>query len=486
MAKKQLNDIKNENVETGEQSSHREKENFASEKSKIKTFFSKNGKKIASYALCFLLGAGVFLSGWAIGHYSQSESARSLNFLLKIYDKYYLETRDEKAGSDVAKVLADALLDRYSEYYTAEEYEAETKASYGERKGIGITFYNDFSIYSVSGNSPAERAGIEAGGKIKAYKTSSDEDFVLIEENNASEELSSFIEKLSSEEGEISLKIEYPASADSPSETITHTLKRSEYTETYVYYADDSGYYGFSGDEKLALTELNRRENISISGQNAAYIKLTQFNGLSTGLAGGAGQFAAALDKFKEKNKSELILDLRSNGGGFMSILCEIASYLCDYSDTSALCQLAVDKNGKEQRFNMPTSKYKNYGFKNIVILADANSASASEALIGAVLDYDKQSGNNAVTVILSPSTNKDNEIEYKTYGKGIMQSTYIDPFSQEAVKLTTAKIYWPISHVCIHDVGVTDALCEKGYNVISGTTGDVSAAINYLNGAPN
>ena len=51
-------------------------------------------------------------------------------------------------------------------------------------------------------------------------------------------------------------------------------------------------------------------------------------------------------------------------------------------------------------------------------------------------------------------SSIKNGERVYKTYGKGIMQSTYVN-FDGSAVKLTTAKIFWPISNTSIHKDGV-------------------------------
>ena len=42
----------------------------------------------------------------------------------------------------------------------------------------------------------------------------------------------------------------------------------------------------------------------------------------------------------------------------------------------------------------------------------------------------------------------------YKTYGKGIMQTTYRH-IDGSAVKLTVAQNYWPISHTTIHNVGI-------------------------------
>jgi C-terminal processing protease CtpA/Prc len=70
-----------------------------------------------------------------------------------------------------------------------------------------------------------------------------------------------------------------------------------------------------------------------------------------------------------------------------------------------------------------------------------------------------------------------------KTYGKGIMQSTR--PFSifgnSDAMKLTTAQIYWPKSENCIHGRGV---LPEDGTKTVSESYEkdvEISSAITKL-----
>ena len=84
--------------------------------------------------------------------------------------------------------------------------------------------------------------------------------------------------------------------------------------------------------------------------------------------------------------------------------------------------------------------------------MADSGTASASEAFIGACLDYDYR---NIVKVVLS----RNSKGEYKTYGKGIMQTTFVNTSVGDALKLTTAKIYWPVSNISIHGVGITENL---------------------------
>ena len=142
--------------------------------------------------------------------------------------------------------------------------------------------------------------------------------------------------------------------------------------------------------------------------------------------------------------------------------MSEIASLLCNtQTNNSFICQRYIDNENKVSYFNCKPSKYDEYNFEKIVFLANNNSASASEALMGAVLDYDKQSGANIVNVIVEKSYSGTKEV-YKTYGKGIMQQTYVNPLTGEAVKLTVAKIYWPISNICIQGSGLTPELDQR------------------------
>ena len=175
-------------------------------------------------------------------------------------------------------------------------------------------------------------------------------------------------------------------------------------------------------------------------------------------MTGSVKQFETVLEKFKNNKKSKLIVDLRGNGGGFMDIMCQIASHLIGTNDSSALVSKAVYKGGKVDRFTAQKIKYNDYDFERIVFLADDGTASAAEALIGACLDYDSR---DVVRVVLS----KNSDGSYKTYGKGIMQTT-IEDVSGSAIKLTTAKIYWPTSEICIHEIGINKSI-EKYKNKI-------------------
>ena len=88
-----------------------------------------------------------------------------------------------------------------------------------------------------------------------------------------------------------------------------------------------------------------------------------------------------------------------------------------------------------------------------IYVSANKNTASASEALIGAMISYGAIGYEN----VFITDTDAESDAPVTTYGKGIMQTTYYNPMLDEAVKLTTAQIYWP-NGVCIHEKGISTA----------------------------
>lgn len=417
----------------------------------LKEKLKKVLKPVLKVLICTLIVAVIYFAGFFTHYFSIDKQTRSLNFFLKQYKENYYYAQD-----DFMQALSEGVLDQYSGYYTKEEYQEYLKDGQGEHTGYGISISN-LKVVRVVGNSPAEKAGILEGGIITGYKTT--ESQFITPESNA--QLQEYLSTLTTSD-QLTLQIDYNGQVKEC------TLKKDTYIQNYVFYTDSTGSYRFEGDSNLELKKYEG-EDLNL-GEDWGYLKFTSFNGLKGGNNGGAGQFKSAINLFKQNGKSKIIIDLRSNGGGYMSILCDICEILCDSNTNSNFtCAKACYKDGKTSVFNAGKSSYDNYGFTKIVFLANQNSASASEALMGAVLDYDKQSGNNIVRVLLDPST-LNGQTVYKTYGKGIMQSTFVNGLSGEAIKLTTATVNWPISGTCIHGIGITPDLDSR---VFANTFGD-------------
>ncbi len=402
-------------------------------------------KKIIIPIVSVLGAVLIFFMGFFTRELTYSNLKRTVLSILDKYEKYYYYESD-----DVVDVISDAIFDNYSTYMTKEEYEAVTKEALGKNQGIGVGFNaGSLEIVSVVTNSPCDKAGVKKGGTIvKVAVNGTEKPFSNYEQ---------FIDVLD----DVSIGTAISLSVDYNGEVERFDVVKAEYKRSYVTYQDATGTYNFldDGGMKLCLKNLD-----AITSDKTAYIKYEQFSGKGSGTDGSVGQLKSALSKFRNDGNKNLILDLRDNGGGYMDILTEVAGLFVEKQSDKQVVSIARDKYQKEQKFYVKNNNYSSYGFESIIVLANENTASASEVLIGAMLDYDSQ---NKVTIVLDGYVENE-QTTYRTYGKGIMQTTYLN-LDGSAVKLTTAEIFWPKSNVSIHGIGVTENTSPKVKNAVNG-----------------
>lgn len=153
--------------------------------------------------------------------------------------------------------------------------------------------------------------------------------------------------------------------------------------------------------------------DIDAENPQIGYIKLTEFSDSKTS-SGEAVSVNEAFDncvaKLKADNKTSVILDLRSNPGGSANILSHIASYFVPLDRSKGEAR-AVDfmslKYAKSDEEYIVKVSEDNYLDIPVVVLVNEKTASAAEALTGAIRAY-----NPHHTII-----------GVKTYGKGVFQS---------------------------------------------------------------
>lgn len=393
---------------------------------------NENRPKRARKALAVFLAILLFLAGMGSGclvyYFSLGSDLRRFLWVKDtIADRYYEEFSDAELYEAAIGGMTD-LLDAYSEYYSADEYEIVYEGRQGHQSGIGVTVQyrsEGVFLYRVSGNSPAEAAGLRAGmyitgiGKDAASVTPvTGSDFVTLLDDFGEGEL--FV--LRTDHGDF-------------------TLARGEYAENYVFYRSALSAWSFTGED--ALTPEERGETLPLPA-GTAYIRITQFNGSMP------EQFVSALNIFRQEGNRNLILDLRNNGGGTLSTLCEIASYLCkNAAERHPLVVRAKYRDGATDLYRASKNAYASYfsSDSRIFVLANYNTASASECLLGALLDYG--------TISYDQIYLSEIDGEARTYGKGIMQTTYENFLQGGAMKLTTATVHWPVSGTCIHGRGI-------------------------------
>ncbi len=395
------------------------------------------GKKIALRVLAIV---GAFLIGVLTCYLSFDSEFRALSRLKKAVQSNYYEKVSDKEFYDVLfKAVNENLLDPYSAYMSPDEFEDYQTEATGEWSGIGITFLikdeqgkDCLQVAELSGNSPAERAGIKVGECVLGFGKTAEE----ITDNVSFTAFSEFLNGFKAGET-------FFVRVSDGTNTRNVALSRKAFIENYVFYRSQNSAFRFAGSTATTIEEYDGA--LSALDAKTAYIRLKQFNGNA------ANQFRQAMNKFKAEGKTDLILDLRENGGGYMDILQEISSYFCKSSTSKKpLIAIAREREGDEDRFYASGNYYKNYFTETsrIRILADNLTASASECLLGVLLDYGACTYSD---ICLSMRAG-----EAKTYGKGIMQTTYpLSVINPDAVKLTTAKVLWPKSENCIHDRGV-------------------------------
>ena len=333
-------------------------------------------KRILLSLFAVIIVCFTFFAGFFVGRSALDDDVETLNYIIKMYKKHYYEETD-----DIVGVIEDALLDIYSDYYTKEEYDIIKATSMGSREGIGISYnVNNFEITRVLRNSPASNAGVKEGSIITHIGDNVDS-LITADGKNVSD----YLDNLPAYKDFI-LRVNYKG------EIKDFTLSKQQYTQTFVSYYDNTGEYGFitkSGQMAFERIGENTTYDLSTTTQTAV-IKYTGFSGLGKGIEGSSGQFSTAMQKFAQSNMQYLILDLRDNGGGYMSILEEVSAHLIDAEkDSKNLISYARYKDDKRDNFYSAKCKYSDYNYKKIVVLANENSASASEALMGAMLDYD-------------------------------------------------------------------------------------------------
>lgn len=400
-------------------------------------------------ALAFTLIVG--LGGWAIGYYAADPATRTVRWVTSmVKDYYYREFTEEQITSALVNgTLFDpsgnGLLDKYSVYYTKAELEARNELDAGNNVGVGIALTKNV-ITQVFGNSSAEKSGLKAGMYLLGYGLSDSADEMTSVDD------SGFSDFYAEREEDETFYL-FAATENDPSAVKAYPVCRKKYNRNYVFYFDSDTGYRFVGEE---ATEPEAYPSPHADfPTDTAMIKFESFAGNA------AKQFAIAVEKAKASGRGNLILDLRGNGGGQMSILLEIAQYLCRSAPAENFDVALINyRNEKKSAYRAPKNLYSEYLSEiNISVMADCDTASASEALIGAMLDYETIDFSDVYVARLGA-------VE-RTYGKGIMQSVYQNPFTGEGIKLTTATVNWPVSNRCIHGTGIAASL---GATVVDGS----------------
>ncbi len=421
-----------------------------------KVLTSRTKKIIISISLVVAL-----ILSFGLGYFSSylfaDSSKRTLLEISYFVDKYalvYDSSTLDVLDYDSTYVINNNLLDSYAKYYTKEEIEEQRYKSQGNNAGLGVTMYGGTQpiIYKVYGNSPAFTAGLKKGDIITEINGVS-----TLGENNKylKSVFDAELKKLDKDE-------KFSLSYLRDGQIYTVETKKDDYTVCYVYYYDNEVMYGFSSEDgATAQPYYIETSEMSDLPSDTAYISYSQFEGNS------ATQLRYALSYMKTRGRTKLIFDVRDNGGGYMPTLCDVACLLIDNRGfENTVVAYMEDKYGVVNNYSTNTTDFFD-PFTEITVLANQNSASATECLIGAMLyyssfgDYYNYSNYFSVNNLI---IEKDAQGEARTFGKGIMQTTY-NLVSGGAIKFTTAFVLQPDMQTCVQNCGIGTVLENRVYS---------------------
>ena len=326
-----------------------------------------------------------------------------LKMIESIIEESYLyidEVDQDKLRDSLIEGYVAGLDEPYTVYYNEEETTALFESTSGEFGGVGITIMQDvttmqMTFSTIHKDCPGVAAGFREGDIL--YKVDG--------EDVTGQDLDHVITKIRGEVGsQVELTVLRGDDFEEYSATLTRTLIQNQ-----------------SVDHEMLEGKIG-------------YIKVTGFEDTTV------GQFEEALLGLTEQKMESLIIDLRGNPGGNLSVVVE----MCDMILPEGTIVSVEDRNGKGEVFTSDEEHKLNVP---LVILINGNSASASEIFAGAVKDF-------GVGTLVGTTT----------FGKGIVQNIYGLP-DNTSFKITSSEYFTP-NGTNIHGVGIEpDVKIEYEYN---------------------
>lgn len=323
------------------------------------------------------------------------------NDIDKLYDG---EIDSDLLVENATKAMTEALGDQYTVYMNKEEFGDYLSAGCGYHSGIGVYVKSDNEKVVVIGfvdGGTAKDADVKIGDVIKA-----------VDGVEVGKDLEKAVSLISGKEG-TTVKLELEREGVG---AVTTEVKRVKLETT-------------SAAGKMVT-------------DNIGYISLINFN------SGSGAQFSEQLDKLSQEGMKGLIIDLRNNGGGYLTEAINIAS---EFIPKGKTVTYTIDKYDKKE---VRESTGEDVLDIPVTILVNEYSASASEVVTGALRDYDI-----AETVGVT------------TFGKGVVQEVFQLEKGKGGLKVTVSKYYTPngenINKKGIkptYEVELSDGVTSKDY----------------------
>ena len=300
---------------------------------------------------------------------------------LAVTQLYVDSVNQKKLVEDAIKGMLDKL-DPHSSYSNPEETKKMNEPLEGNFEGIGVQFNiltDTLVVVQTIKKGPSEKVGILNGDRI------------------------------------ISVDGRAIAGVKMPQDSIVKLLRGPKGTRVRLGVVRR----GAAGVLYFVVTRdkipMNTVEATYMIAPGVGYIRFDRF-GATTG-----DEVEKALQTLKKQGMKDLILDLQSNGGGYLGAAVDVAS---QFLRPGSLVVYTQGRNQPKQVLKAEGGGLFRQG--RIVVLVDEFSASAAEIVTGALQDYDR-----ALVV------------GRRTFGKGLVQRP-IDLPDGSMIRLTTSHYYTP------------------------------------------
>jgi len=349
-----------------------------------KTPFIKN-----PFLILFTLTIGIYI-GKQISipnHYIQISNSTTgqlpkLVELLNYLEFNYVDSIDLDSLQEEVITSTLESLDPHSSYIPIEELQDITESMQGNFEGIGVQFQiikDTIVVISPISGGPSQKKGIQAGDKI-----------IKVDSMNV-------------------------AGIGITNQDVLKTLKGDKGTQVLLFIkrknVDRLLEFNITRD-KIPITSVDVSYMLN---DQVGYIKVNRFSGTTE------EEFISALNDLKSKGMNKLILDLRSNPGGYLSAAINMVDEFLPKGKTVVYTEGAF-----RNRQIYKSSNFGRFQKEKLIVLIDEGSASASEIVAGAIQDHDRG------TVI-----------GRRTFGKGLVQEQN-QMRDGAAFRLTTARYYTP------------------------------------------
>lgn len=324
----------------------------------------QSGKTIVAVVLTLVLATGAFFSGLHLGGRSEG-GIGSLGTLLAgdvqpdpnadlkefwrvwdLLDEKFAMASGTELLSPEAKVagaiegLVRAYGDPYTTYFPPKEAEAFNEDISGNFSGVGMEVgmrENVLTIIAPLAGTPAEKAGLMAGDFLVAINGSSTEGMSVDEA----------VRHIRGEAGTV----------------VKLSIVRPGLTEPKVYDVTRA-------QIEIPTVKTEKRGDTFI-------IALYSFNALAD------MKMQQALRDYVQSGATKLVLDLRGNPGGYLEGAVSIASYFMPAG--KVVLRESFGDEREEEVYRSRGATLKQFAPKEMVVLIDGGSASASEILAGAL-----------------------------------------------------------------------------------------------------